>query len=256
VTDDTPETRIEPVADFLRAVGFLTRIPVQFSARPSEKPLAQCAWAFPLTGLLVGGIGGAAYLVVAEAGVGGWPAALVAVATAVLITGALHEDGLADVADGFGGGRDRDAKLAIMRDSRIGTYGTIALIVAIGVRAAALAAIVESLAVLAALVAAAVFSRTAMAFAMAMMSPARDDGLGATAGRPGVIGLTLAAVFGLAIPLLVAGIEATGAVVVGAAFAACVGVLARRQIGGQTGDVLGAVQQAAEIGVLLALASA
>ena len=99
-------------------------------------------------------------------------------------TGAFHEDGLADTVDGFGGGRDREHKLAIMRDSRHGTFGILALVLSVGLRAAALAAIGDPIHAGLALVAAHAASRGALPPLMRLLAPARPDGLGAAAGRP------------------------------------------------------------------------
>jgi adenosylcobinamide-GDP ribazoletransferase len=186
-------------------------------------------------------------------------AALLAVAAGLGLTGALHEDGLADVADGFGGGASRERKLEIMRDSRIGTYGVLALIVMVGLKTTAFAILAAQSVWLAfaVILAAAAMSRVAPAGILYLLAPARRDGLSLEAGRPGrgtmLQALALATVisvvvlspvsvlFGLiAVPL--AGLAGLGAVV----------WLARRQIGGQTGDVAGASQVVSEAAILLA----
>src|SRR5262245_46464492 len=111
---------------FLSATALLTRLPVGTVAA-EEGDVARASWAFPAVGAGIGGICSAALILASLAGLGGGVAALLAIVTGIAVTGALHEDGLADTVDGFGGGRDRDAKLAIMRDSRIGAYGALAL---------------------------------------------------------------------------------------------------------------------------------
>jgi adenosylcobinamide-GDP ribazoletransferase len=240
---------------FLVATSVLTRLPVA-AAVPAEGVVAASCWAFPAVGAGIGGIAGGVLVIAALLGLGSAPAALVALVAAGLVTGALHEDGLADTADGFGGGRDREQKLAIMRDSRQGSYGVIALILSIGLRAAALTAIGEPIEMALALVAAHAASRAALPPAMRLMRPARADGLGASAGRPGQTATIVALAIGVFVALAALGPArgAIGIVLAGAAVAATA-VLAQRQIGGYTGDVLGAFQQIGEIVMLLVAAA-
>lgn len=254
------------------AATFLTRLPVPVTVRSPVTPemLARSLRLYPLIGAGIGA-GAAAVLGLALwAGLPPWPAATLALAALIMVTGALHEDGLADIADGFGGGRDRMAKLAIMRDSRVGTYGVLALVLIVLLRAGALAAIIGTAAGdvstgaetgLAALVAGGALSRAGPPLIMRLLKPARADGAAASHGRPGH-GTCLAAVgtailiAGLAlVPVL--GLLAAAVVGLAAAFAtAGLARLAQRQIGGYTGDVLGAAQQIAETAVLLAIAAA
>src|SRR6266446_5716409 len=118
------------LASFAAATAFLTRVPID-TPTPGAWQLADSAWAFPLVGAGVGAVAGLAFLLAQLVGLGDWPAALLAVLSGLALTGALHEDGLADTADGFSGGRDREAKLAIMRDSRQGTFGVLALLLCV-----------------------------------------------------------------------------------------------------------------------------
>lgn len=238
--------------DALCAVGFLTRIPVGARAPSGDGVLARAGWAFPLVGVAVGVAGWVAYEIAAALGLPALAAALLAVGATVLLTGALHEDGLADTADGLGGGATREAKLAIMRDSRSGAYGVLALVFSVGLRAAALAALGDG-EVLGALVAAHALARAALPVAMHRLDPARSDGLGADAGRPG----TAVALWAGGIGILAALIALGGALGVVAVLAASAGMillalLARRALGGYTGDVLGAIEQTGEIIMLLA----
>jgi len=178
--------------------------------------------------------------------------ALVAVAVTVLVTGGLHEDGLADTADGLGGG-DREAALAIMRDSRTGAFGVLALVFSVGLRVAALAALPDTRVAVSALVAAHAVSRGLLPTVMLWFDPARSDGLGADAGRPTPPGATAAALIGLLVALIALGIgRGILAMVLAAIVMMALAVLARRRIGGYTGDVLGAAQQSGEIVMLLA----
>lgn len=239
--------------DLAAALRLLTRLPVPRHL-PVDPDPSRAGRAYPLVGLLIGSVGAAAF---ALAGVLGLPAvlcALLALAATIAVSGALHEDGLADVADGFGGGGDRDRKLAIMRDSRIGTYGVLALLLSAGLRVAALAALGAAAPVAAALPAVHALARALLPAVMLGLPLARRDGLAAATGKPraqdvfAALGLGIGAVWllwGLGIALLL--------FAVAAAVAAGLSWLARRQVGGYTGDVLGAVEQAVETVLLLIL---
>lgn len=238
------------LAELRLAFVFLTRLPVPLDeGRPST--LAQAGWAFPLCGAAVGLIAWLGYVAGAALGLPALLCALLAVAGSVLATGALHEDGLADFADGIGGGRDRARKLEIMRDSATGSYGMLALILMVAIKTVAIAEI-GGTAVLPALVALWAASRFAMVIAMALLPPARADGLGKDAGAPSLWRVAV----GVALTLLAAaplGLAGLGAVIGTLAAAAVPAIIAWRQIGGQTGDVLGAIQQIGEIGGWIAL---
>ena len=243
--------------EFLAASQFLTRLPLGGMREGASPPsLADAAWAFPLVGLIVGAVGGFAYWLASAMALPAMACALIAVAATALVTGGLHEDGLADTVDGFGGGATRDDKLAIMRDSRTGAYGVLALIFSIGLRTVAIAGIAGRWHVIGALIAAHALSRGLLPAAMRWLEPARSDGLGATAGRPTQTNVMVA----LGIALLVAAIGRGIPVGLTAAIAATLAAviiawIARRQIGGQTGDVLGAIEQGAETAALLAAAA-
>jgi adenosylcobinamide-GDP ribazoletransferase len=243
--------------ELIAALTFLTRLPTGRARADAPLPrLADTSWAFPVIGLVIGAAGGSAYAIASALALPALAAALIAVATTALITGALHEDGLADTADGFGGGATREAKLDIMRDSRIGTFGVIALIVSIGLRSAAVADIGLRWHVFAALIAAHALSRGVLPAAMHRLDPARDDGLGAGAGRPEQNQVFIALAIALAIAVAAIGLRSgLSAAIVAAIVAMAIGWLAQRQIGGQTGDVLGAIEQGAETAALLAAAA-
>jgi adenosylcobinamide-GDP ribazoletransferase len=165
----------------------------------------------------------------------------------------LHEDGLADTADGFCGGRDREEKLAILRDSRQGTYGVLAIVLSVLLRTAALAAIGDVIHAGLALIAAHAASRAALPAAMIGLTPARHDGLGAMAGTPRAGGAIAAALIGAATALAALGpVRGAIALCLAGVMVFATVELARRQIGGHTGDVLGAFQQVGEIVILLA----
>ncbi|RYB02862.1 adenosylcobinamide-GDP ribazoletransferase [Lichenibacterium ramalinae] len=252
-------------AELLTALRFYTRLPVPpltvEAAHPPE-PFARClAWA-PLAGAVVGACGAAVLAGAAALGLPPSVGALLALGATLLVGGALHEDGLADMADGFGGGRTRERKLAIMRDSRIGTYGALALGLSLLLRAACLAALGErggaGLAG-AALVAAGAASRGFGLLPLARLPPARADGLGHGAGAmPGAVFRTaawLGGAIGLALPILAGAGAARAALALGLAGLAAAGTtrLAARQVGGFTGDVAGACQQLCEAAMLIGL---
>jgi len=242
---------------FVCAVQFLTRIPTPQLAGFQPEWIQQSARYYPLVGQIVGGV--SALILYGAAQVWNpWIAALLAVAAGVALTGGFHEDGLADTADGLGGGLTRDRRLEIMKDSRLGSYGALALGLTLALRVAALAMLAEASPQLAAvaLLAGHGLGRAAAVAAMTVMPYGGDPGM-AKEGRPdraSFVGLTVAvmiALWPLAFLPLIAGAS-------GVALGLLVGVvpawLAWRLIGGRTGDVLGAVEQAFEVGFLLAVA--
>ena len=232
------------------AVAFLTRLPVRLDA---VAPLGAAARGFPMAGGLVGVSGALSLTAALAAGIPPLAAALLAVGTTAALTGALHEDGLADSADGLFSGASRERMLEIFRDSRIGTYGAVALILSVGLRTTALASLADGAA---ALVAVHALSRGWLPWLMHRDNPARSDGLGAGAGRPDSKGAMWSA--GLAFGVAAIAIGPAAALLAAAVSVACalgVAALARRRLGGYTGDTLGAAEQMAEIGAFLALST-
>ena len=259
-TDKDTETpaRPRPWGDLMLAIAFLTRLPVPAPHDGGAGALARAGWAFPLAGLIVGGAGAGVILVTAGSGLHPVAAALLALAVMAVLTGALHEDGLADFADGLGA-HDRGRRLDIMRDSRIGAFGVLALVFAVGIKAAAIASLAGPGIAAGVLVAAAAFSRAVMVPTMIALSPARTDGLAQGAGRPPLWAAGLALMIGLLAmaPLFAAfggSLFAVAAAGVAAALFACWAMHAA--VGGHTGDTLGAQQQIVEIAVYLAAATA
>jgi adenosylcobinamide-GDP ribazoletransferase len=172
----------------------------------------------------------------------------------VLATGAFHEDGLADVADAFGGGVDREDRLRILKDPRLGTYGVLAISVSLLVRAGSVAGLGRTAAFLA-LPAVHALSRAAAVGAMVMFEPI-NEGLGATYTQGMKRGTALAGVLiGLAIAVLLIGPWAAAGAVVVFAEGLVIGRLAKTKIGGINGDVLGAIQQVSEISLLVIAAA-
>ena len=244
--------------DFCVAAVFLTRLPFpQVKGAEKKGRLGAAGRAFPLVGALVGLIAGASLMAAAALGLHPLACAFVARAASALVTGALHEDGLADVADGFGGGATPAAKLKLMRDSRIGTFGVLAVIFSVGIRAGVLGGLAGSGVAASALIAAAALSRGLLPAALYYMAPARKSGLAVKAGPPDQEGWVKALLLGGLLGFLFLGPwGGLLALLGGAGAAGFVAWLANRQVGGVTGDVLGAQQQAAEVAVLIAAAAA
>ena len=244
------------LADLRRAGQLLTRVPLPDDRAPAAAgTMARALRVYPLVGALIGLAAGLALVAADALGLPSPAGPLLALGYAALLTGALHEDGLADTADGFGVRRPAAERLAIMRDSRIGTYGVLALGLVLALKVAALAALAPW-AACAALVAAGAASRAGFGLVVTALPPARADGLGAGLGRPSRATVLIALGFGMALAAAAVGpvpaaIALGAAAIVGAALA----WLARRQVGGYTGDVLGATQQTTETVMLLALSA-
>lgn len=242
-------TQMQQRQDQLRAAFMLlTRLPVG-EAKGAMPAMADSRWAFPLVGLAVGAIAALSFAFASWIGLPSLVAALIAIGASALATGGLHEDGLADLADGLGGGATKERKLEIMRDSRIGSYGVLALILVIGLIAACIDAAAP---VFWAFLAIGVASRAAMVGVLILIPPVRADGLGhaASGDAPDGTIMVIAALAVLALlPLGWAGVMVSVGVMAGAGIIAR---LAMVQIGGQTGDVLGATQKSAELGGWLA----
>ncbi|HJS84166.1 MAG TPA: adenosylcobinamide-GDP ribazoletransferase [Acetobacteraceae bacterium] len=239
------------------AFTLLTRLPLGWLAPAERERLGRSVWAYPLVGAAVGAIGAAVYWSSWRVGLPASLGAVCTLAAGILVTGALHEDGLADTADGFGGGNTPGRKLEIMRDSRIGTYGALALMLSLAARASAIAAIAQPGRVAAALIGAGALGRGGLAIVILLAGPARADGLGAGLGRPSGARALAGAGLGLATAWLVlpsSGI-ALGVALAALGTAVAMSRLARRQIGGYTGDVLGATVVAIECMVLGVLVS-
>ncbi len=240
------------VHDAATAVMFLTRIPVPWTIPDADARLQHCTPWFPAVGVVVGALGAAAWWL---GGLSGEPviAALAAVAAGALATGAFHEDGLADTFDGLGGSPDRAQALAIMKDSRLGTFGAVALGLVLAARVAALAAL--GTAAPAALVAGHALARFSSLPAIRWLPYARAEG---GTGKPFAGGVTLrglvlsALATALLSVLLLPGAFAWAWL----AAAAAAGVLIAwsvGRLGGITGDTLGAANQLAELAVYVAV---
>jgi len=233
------------VRGFFDALSLLTRVPTRAGADRQRA----IAW-FPVVGALIGGAGAAVYAL-ARTALTPLVSATLTVAALALLTGALHEDGLADVADAFGSGGDKARTLEILDDPRLGTYGVLALSLSLIARVAAIGSL-DGWTVAAVLPAAQALSRASASCVMPVIPPARPSGLGArySAGvtpKRVLAGVSAAAVVSGAL----LGWWAIAATALALTVTAGVGALAARKIGGITGDVLGAAQQLSEIGILV-----
>lgn len=246
----------QQTAIFLLAVQFLTRIPIPTTDLYTAERLNASARYYPLVGFLVGS---------ASAGIF-WAASFIfptlialalSIAAGLLLTGAFHEDGLADTFDGIGGGHDRDQSLAIMKDSRLGTYGTLALVTALALKFLSLAAL-PSAWIITALVVSHGTSRLSSIVVVATSTYARADGKAKPVAEDislqSIVIASLTGIAGIGIAALVLPLAAIAIGLVGL-IAGHIGMrlLFERKLRGYTGDTLGAVQQASEIGLYLGL---
>lgn len=241
-----------------RCLAFFTRLPAGDRARQPLKASDLAAW--PLAGALIA-LGPALLLVVLLLA-GGEPFIACAIALALLaaIQGALHEDGLADVADGLGGGKTGAEKLAIMGDSRIGTFGAVTLIFVVILKLGSLTVIADKApaAAFGIFLMAAVLSRFGALYHWSSLPSARDEGLAASLGRPDRAALALAGLITAGLVILLTFFTGIGALLLALAGAAAAVLLfteaVQRQLEGHTGDTIGATQQIGEVAVLAAVA--
>jgi len=238
------------VNGFFDAVSLLTRL----RTRGGRDTARAIPW-LPVVGALIGFVSGFVYWL-AQLALTPLISASLAITTSILLTGALHEDGLADVADAFGARVEPERAIEIMRDPHHGTYGILALMVGTALRIAAVAAMAPATAIVG-LAAAHSLARAGAIGLMARMRPAPGSTLGAayknTAAQKGTLaGIT----FALALAFVTMGIWGFPAAAVVSAAIVITGLLAQQKLRGFSGDVLGATEQLAEIGILLLVASA
>ena len=264
--DTTPGDRPHSFDDWYQALkeqaAFFTGLKLggpDFSGGEPRWKLADCLPVLPFLGAAVGLAAGLVFALAKGITGVGWLAAVLAIGAAVLITRALHEDGLADTADGLGPhGIDIERRLEIMRDSRNGTFGMLALALSVLVKAAAIGGL-GSASAMVVLIGAHAVSRAALAYPLLAFSPVRGDGLGARVGKPADTDVWLAV--GIAVALAFLLLLGQGCfVALLAPLAACAAAWGAAQwiaqrIGGYTGDTLGATQQVAEIAFLVVAAA-
>jgi adenosylcobinamide-GDP ribazoletransferase len=261
---EQPSFFIRFLETVLRLLRFFSRLPVPmlaFERNPHGLPEPALAPAgMAVAGLIIALPAGLLLLLSSSTGLHPPIAAGLALAALALASGGLHEDGLADLADGLSGGRDKEHVLAIMRDSRIGAHGALALIVAFVLQWAALSAILAFYGHVAAAVSlcvAAVLSRILALAPLSLLLPARVDGRGASFGKPSLLALVVGLI--VAIDLALVAALLTNLTLAGAGIGLLLALVATRmtisiaekRIGGQTGDVCGAVQQITMVLILV-----
>jgi adenosylcobinamide-GDP ribazoletransferase len=248
---DAPNGAWNSVPTFLgeaaAAVVLLTRLPLGWAVRDPWPTPDRCVWAYPLVGLLVGAIGAFTLWLAERLGLAPLPAAVLAIAAAAIITGGLHEDGLADMFDALSGGRTVERRLAIMRDSRIGAHGALALVLTTTLRVACLATLPSH-----AYPTAALLGRAAILVVLATTGPARRDGLAAPLAPVSRRRIACGLAIGVGLAWL-CGRSWVWAVIAAGTTGLIVGAIARRRFRGFTGDVLGAASVLAESAALMAL---
>jgi len=244
--------------DILLTLTFFTRIPIH-SITKYDRTLMQACWCFPLIGAGIGLVGGTFFYLLLAVQIPVPISAVITVSFLVVLTGALHEDGLADTADGLGGGDNKKSKIEKMRDSRIGSYGVLAILLVTLIKLNAIITLATGkpfeVAILS-IICAHSLSRFSIIIIPYFSIPASNEGLARYAGKPetrGLMGgflLTSILIF-ILLPFDKAILSAVLAILV----AGAVGLLSNRQIKGYTGDILGAAQQVSEATVLVYLAS-
>lgn len=239
--------------DLPAAMGLMSRIPVRVDTERATSRSARATWAYPLAGTILGTIAGTVAWGLGALGLPPVIQAIGALTTSVITTGAMHEDGLADCADGLWGGWTRERRLEIMKDSRTGAYGVIAIALSLLWRAALLTLVLSTANPILILAALGALSRSAMAPLMAFLPSARRNGLSSSVGAPPKATAVTSAILGLLIALPLIGPIPC---LIAAATAFVWATIALKKIGGQTGDILGASQQLTEITALIALAAA
>jgi len=234
--------------DVIASLGLLTRLPLP--ARPISDRGGKSAWAYPLAGLAVGLCGAVALILANAFGLSAGFAAALGLTATIMTSGAMHEDGLADSADGLWGGWEKARRLEIMKDSRIGTYGVLALVLSVLARWSLLVVAIQAGAGTSALLAAAMISRAPMVALTVWLPNARGEGLSHSVGRSDALPAALAAALAFVAAIALIGPAAAPALIMAFLAVAGVGLVAKAKIGGQTGDILGASQQLAEIAAL------
>lgn len=244
------------VDDLLMGLRFYSRLPT--GDRPHERPnLSRIALALPFTSCVIGLAPVAALLALEWLGTAHLFSAAFAVAVGVVVTGAMAEDALADSADGLFGGQNIEERLAIMKDSRHGTYGVAAIVMLLLLRVSAIGSVGNPLAAAGVWLAAMVMSRSGALWLTRALPAARSGGAAATAGRVSMQAFAVGGIFAVILSFVFAGF-AVGVLGLALAYLSCAGVLfgwialCRRLIGGQTGDLIGALQALLEIAALSA----
>lgn len=248
------KTQLMTLSDVAAALGLLSRLPIRVNTERATKRGAASAWAYPLAGLALGLIACAVGQIALWLGLPNAVTAGLIIATLAITTGCMHEDGLSDTADGFWGGWDKNHRLRIMKDSYVGAYGTIALVLSLGLRWQAVALILSA-PFWPALLVVAMLSRAVMVPMMAFLPHARTEGLSHTVGKPPANTAWIALAIASFATLILFQLAALWLVCVSLLAALACAAIAKSKVGGQTGDILGATQQITEIALLLTFAA-
>ena len=244
---------------FALAVHFLTRIPTPFDIDYSPERLRDANRYYPLVGAIIGTVAAIAFFL-ANLALPILIAVLIATAATALLTGAFHEDGLADTFDGISGAYDRTKSLEIMHDSRIGTFGALALILVISLKVASLTAIADTATIITALIAAHIISRTSTVIVKATSTYARENGIAGPQDLPlrpiNAIIAIITALLTLAAIALILNPTAALLTIAGATIGhILIRIYFQPRLKGHTGDTLGATQQITELSIYVALAT-
>ncbi|SMO47562.1 cobalamin-5'-phosphate synthase [Ruegeria faecimaris] len=248
------DTKLISAWDIPLALVLLTRLPVPRLPDRVFSRQASAVWAFPLAGLVVGLLACAVGWMATAMGLPSIACAILVVLVLTITTGAMHEDGLADTADGLWGGFTPERRLEIMKDSHIGTYGVLALTSSQLLRVSLITAILSN-AGFTTILAACIVSRVMMPVVMSFLPNARQSGLSHSVGAPGSTAVILGGAMALLLTLPMIGLQVVFPTLIAALSAVAMAMLAKAKIEGQTGDILGATQQLAEIGFLMAVAT-
>ena len=241
------------------AIQFLTRIPTPFEIDYTPDRLNSASRYYPIVGAIIGSVAALAFFL-ASLALPTIVAVLIATAATALLTGAFHEDGLADTFDGISGAYDRARSLVIMTDSRIGTFGALALIIVISTKVAALSSLADTTTIITALIAAHIISRTSIVIVQATSTYARETGIAGPQDQPfkpinAIIVAAIAIITIIALFLVVsptAALLATAGAIIGHIL---IRLYFQSKLKGHTGDTLGATQQITELAIYIAFAA-
>ena len=247
------------VHDFAACLGLLTRLPVRVDSDLAMQRSAAATWAYPVVGVLIGTLGLCIFLVGQFLGLPPVVSLVLVFGAQIILTGAMHEDGLADSADGLWGGWSVERRLSIMKDSHIGVYGVCAIAVVLALKLFAAATLTLPLLMLA-LLGGNALSRAVLVAHLYSLPSARGGGLGQSVGRPPKqsvwIALGLAVGLTLVLGLFAGQLWAAVAMIIAAGLAAwACARIARAKIKGYTGDTLGATQQVCDVAILITLSA-
>lgn len=241
------------VKNIVRAISLTTRLPVNPDFMSHIDPKTDSSWAYPIVGIILAIPISILGYILSILGFDSGVISAVLIITLIFLTGAMHEDGLADTADGFWGGWTKDTRLEIMKDSRIGTYGVIALVFSILIRWYCLKIIIDQNLLFIAVVVSVILSRSLMSCYMWITPNAKDKGLSFNTGRPDDISAIVAFTLGASVTLLLVGFKGIFLLLLGSIIVWLSRILSLHKIDGQTGDTIGAVQQICEVIILFSI---